>query len=167
MRSKTTAYSRKEHACRNTRVLNMHAHTCSVCICIPNAQGPSWKHTKFKVRTHVPTALTHVCLKAAERGARREGRGWGGLKSHFSEALHPRKHQRHPLPTPPLLRFTGPNTTELCISSGWHPSAPHTEKAASPSLIHAKDRGQALRPARRKADQKETLVRYWAGGPGG
>lgn len=61
------AHSRPGHACPRTHIPNTHAHTHPMCIYVPDAQGRPDTHSSR--HTHVPRALTHVHLKAAEHWA--------------------------------------------------------------------------------------------------
>lgn len=167
-----TTHSRPKHACPHAHIPNTcartHTHT-RPCASTSGMQRDIHKHTQSEARTPVPTALTHVHLKAAERGAQRRGGRKGPWSLPFSEAPTPvrtRDPPPHPLfdPSPwgPILSWC-----EMCNSRGWHPSAPGGKKGVIPAPILGKSWGWARGAAGVKASWKEALVRHRTGWRGG
>lgn len=102
-------HSRPGHARPHTHIPNTHAHTPPFAS-TSQMHRADHRHTQSEARTHVPTALTHVHLKAAELGA--QGGGGRGPGASPAQRLSPppvrtRDPHSHPLFDP---KSTGPNT---------------------------------------------------------
>lgn len=151
----------------HTEHARTHTHPCA-----HKSQMHRAIQTQADARTHEPTAVTHVHLKAAERGAQGEGeRGgregpWSLPCSEAAPPVRTREPHSHPLfdPSPrgPIL-----SRCEMCNSWSWHPLPPGGQKGVIPAPILRKGWGRARGPAGVKASRKEALVRHRTGWWGG
>lgn len=156
------------HEARTHLPLHTHIpHTCThtpVCICVLDTQGHK-QHTHSPRHTHtqVTIALTHIPLKAAERGA---GEGGEVAWSLPSQRPPPQYVPETPTPAPSSTQVHGAQYClgARCVTAKAGAPPPQVERRDNPGPHPGRGQGQAWGAAGGKAGWKEALVRHGAWG---